>query len=73
MTRLGVFLAKRSINKSDVSRKTGISKARLSQLTLNAAAHLRVDELYMIALAIKVDPAEMLMDVCQDLKLIGEH
>jgi len=69
MTRLGVFLAKRSINKSDVSRKTGISKARLSQLTLNESAHLRVDELYMIALAIKVDPAEMLMDVCQDLQL----
>jgi len=72
MTRLGVFLAKRSINKSDVSRKTGISKARLSQLTLNGTAHLRVEELYMIALAIKVDPAEMLMDVCQDITLGAE-
>lgn len=72
MTRLGVFLAKRSINKSEVSRKTGISKARLSQLTLNHAAHLRVDELYLIALAIKVDPAEMLKDVCMDLQIREE-
>ena len=72
MTILGVFLAKRSINKSEVSRKTGISKARLSQLTLNSSTHLRVDELYMIALAIKVDPAEMFLEVCGGLELQGE-
>lgn len=72
MTRLGIFLAKRSINKSEVSRKTGISKARLSQLTLNHTAHLRVDELYLIALAIKVDPAEILMDICTDLQIAEE-
>ena len=35
MTTLGRFFAKRSINGSDVSRKTGISKIRLSELANN--------------------------------------
>lgn len=58
MTPLGTYFAKRSINKSEVSRKTGISKVRLSELTLNENTHLRAKELYLIALAIHVDPAE---------------
>lgn len=69
MTRLGEFLAKRSVNKSDVARKTGLSKARMSQLTLNNAAKLRADELYLIALAIDVDPCELLKVVCKEVKL----
>ena len=56
-------MAKRSINKSEVSRKTGISKVRLSELTLNENTHLRAKELYLIALAIHVDPAEMFMEI----------
>jgi putative transcriptional regulator len=63
MTTLGTYLAKRSINKSDVSRKTGISKVRLSELTLNENTHLRAKELYLIALAIHVDPAEMFVEI----------
>ncbi len=35
MTELGEYLAKRSINKLEVSRKTVISKPRLSELKLN--------------------------------------
>lgn len=69
MTRLGEFLAKRSVNKSDVARKTGLSKARMSQLTLNDSAKLRADELYLIALAIDVDPCELLKVVCKEVKL----
>lgn len=71
MTRLGEFLAKRSVNKSDVARKTGLSKARMSQLTLNDSAKLRADELYLIALAIDVEPCELLKVVCKDVKLMG--
>ena len=63
MTALGTYLAKRSINKSDVSRKTGISKVRLSELTLNESTHLRAKELYLIALAIHVDPSEMFIEI----------
>ena len=69
MTELGLYLAKRSINKAEVSRKTGLSTYRLSQLSINPKSHLRVDELYLIALAIDVNPSEMFMFLCRSLKL----
>jgi DNA-binding Xre family transcriptional regulator len=69
MTALGLYLAKRSVNKSDVARKTGISKVRLSELTLNPRTHLRATELQLIALAIQVDPCELLNAVCGELSL----
>ena len=52
MTALGVYLSKKSVNRSDVARKTGISKTRLSELANNSKTQLRVDELYIIAKAI---------------------
>lgn len=69
MTVLGEYLAKKSINKSEISRKTGISKPRLSELTLNETTHLRAKELYLIALAIDVDPCEILKEVYGEVKL----
>lgn len=68
MTRLGEYFAKKSVNKSDISRKTGISKPRLSELTLKESARLRVDELYLIALAIEANPCELLEFICKDIK-----
>ncbi|MBA6152410.1 helix-turn-helix domain-containing protein [Gelidibacter maritimus] len=69
MTNLGLYFAKKSINRSDVSRKTGISKTRLSELSNNRKTQLRVSELYLISLAIDEDPCELLIEVCKDLKL----
>ena len=69
MTRLGEFLIKKSVNKSEVSRRTGISRARVSELTLNETTKLRADELYLIALAIDIPPCELLNFICGDLKL----
>lgn len=69
MTRLGEYLLKKSVNKSEISRKTGISKARLNELTLNLSTKLRADELYLIALAISVNPSEILTEVCGHLTL----
>jgi len=69
MTALGMYLAKKSINRSEVSRKTGLSKTRLSELSNNTKTLLRADELYLIALAIDVDPCELLKFVCKDVKL----
>lgn len=69
MTELGLYLAKKSINKAEVARKTGMSKSRLSQLSSNATTKLRADELYLIALAIDVDPGDLLKEVYKDLKL----
>lgn len=69
LTRLGLFLAKKSVNKADVARKTGISTYRLSQLSINLKSQLRVDEMYLIALALEIDPSEILAFVCKDLSL----
>jgi putative transcriptional regulator len=69
LTNLGLYLAKKSVNKADVARKTGLSAYRLSQLSINPKSQLRVDELYLIALAIEADPAEVLKVVCQDISL----
>lgn len=69
MTELGAFLSRKSVNRSDVSRKTGISKTRLSELSNNENTKLRVDELYLIALAIDVNPCEVMNEICKDLKL----
>lgn len=69
MTKLGLYLAKKSVNKAEVSRRTDISTTRLSELTLNSSAKLRANELYLIALAIDVDPFEVLNEVCGHLTL----
>jgi len=69
MTELGLYLSKKSINKAEVSRKTGISASRLSELTLKEGSHLRAKELYLIALAIDVDPCELLKVIHKDTKL----
>ncbi len=72
MTELGLYFAKKSINRSDVSRKTGISKTRLSELANNPATQLRVRELYLIALAVDEDPGLLFKRVCKDIGLPNE-
>lgn len=69
MTKLGDYLAQKSVNKSEVARKTGLSSARISELCINPKTKLRADELYLIALAIDADPSELLYYVCNDLRL----
>lgn len=69
MTEFGEYLSKKSISKAEVSRKTGISKPRLSELTLKPSSHLRAKELYLIALAIDVDPCEVLKEIYGDVTL----
>ena len=72
MTSLGLYLTKKSINRALVSRRTGISQARLSQLSSNESTKLRADELYLIALAIDVAPGEMFEEIFNELRLPGE-
>jgi len=69
MTELRLYLTKKSVNKADVSRKTGISPSRLSQLSKNDRTKLSVEELYLIALAIDVKPNEIIENICINLKL----
>ncbi|MCG8319896.1 MAG: helix-turn-helix transcriptional regulator [Cytophagales bacterium] len=73
MTELGLYLSRKSVNRSDVARKTGISKTRLSELSNNENTKLRVDELYLIALAIDVDPCEVMRYICKNLSLVKEN
>jgi hypothetical protein len=69
MTKLGHYLSGKSVNKAIVARKTGLSKQRMGELTLNEDAKLRAREVYLIALAIEVDPCELFEYVCEGLKL----
>lgn len=72
MTSLGLYLTKKSVNRAMVSRRTGVSQARLSQLSSNESTKLRADELYLIALAIDIDPCEVFKEIYKDLKLENE-
>lgn len=63
MTGLGQYLSRKAINKAEVARKTGISKSRLSQLSVNETTKLTVEELWKIAKAIEVDACEILKEV----------
>ena len=56
LTEFGLFLAQKSVNKSQVSAKTGISKTRMTRLTTQTNSHLRASELFLVALAIETDP-----------------
>jgi DNA-binding Xre family transcriptional regulator len=67
MTKLGLYLAQKSVNKSEVARKAGLTKARMNELTLNERSHLRAEELYLIALAIDVKPGDLLEVLYGDL------
>ena len=69
MTKLGKYLEKKSVNKAEISRRSGISKARISELTHNLSTKLRAEELYLIALSINVDPCEILKEVCGHLRI----
>ena len=69
MTKFGLYLARKSVNRSEIARKTGLSNPRLSELTINPKAKLRADELYLIAKAIDVDPRDMLDFIYEDLTL----
>ena len=72
MTKLGEYLDKKAVNKAQISRRTGLSKQRVSELSTNVTSKLRADELYLIALSIEVNPCDLLDFVCGDLKLKKE-
>ena len=69
MTKIGKFLNKKSVNKAEIARRSGISTSRLSELSLNESTRFTVEELYLIALAIDTNPSIVLEKVCENLKL----
>jgi len=69
LTKLGEYLNGKSVNKAIVARKTGLSKQRMGELTLNENSKLRAEEVYLIALAIGVPPGELFEYVCAGITL----
>lgn len=69
MTELGLFLAKRSVNKAEISRRTGISKSRITQLSNNVTTKLTVEELVKIALAIDIPACDLLNEISKNITL----
>ena len=72
MTDLGLYLTKRSVNKAEISRRSGISKQRISELTLNETSKVTALELYKIALSINVPPGDLLNELYKDITLPKE-
>ena len=72
MTKLGEYLAKRSVSKATLAKKTGITKQRLNDLTLKDNARPMGFELYLIALAIEAEVVEMNKFLYGHLKLKDE-
>lgn len=69
LNALGEYLERRSVNKAEVCRKTGIHPTRMTWLCYESIIYLRASELQLIAKAIKVDPGEMLNDLLGHLEL----
>ena len=71
MTRLGAFLQKKSVKQAEIAKKTGISKSRISLLCNDSKTKLTCKELYLIALAIDIDPKDAFESIYHGLELLN--
>jgi len=69
LTKLGKYLILKSANRAEIFRKTSIKESRLSLLSNDPSTKLTVEELYLIALAIDVDPGDFIKVICVDVSL----
>lgn len=69
MTKLGEIFKEKLINKSAISRITGISSARLSELSRNENTVMKAKELYLIALALEIPVEEIAEKIYGHLEL----
>ncbi|SFA57793.1 Cro/C1-type HTH DNA-binding domain-containing protein [Pedobacter suwonensis] len=69
LTELGKYLILKSANKAEIYRKTGITESRLSLLSNDASTKLSGEELYLIALALDVEPGDMAKTIYKGVKL----
>ncbi|MFD2557190.1 helix-turn-helix domain-containing protein [Sphingobacterium tabacisoli] len=72
LNALGEYLEKRSVNKAQVSRRTGIHQTRMTWLCYESIHYLRSSELELIAKAINENGYEMHKDLFDDLELKEE-
>jgi len=69
VTRLGLYLTKKAINKVYSFKNNRHKHLSIKSMSINPKTHLRIQELYLIALAIEVNPSELLDFVCNSVKL----
>jgi len=69
MTEFGLFIASRSVSKARLARRTGLSPTRIRDLSFKDSARPMGFELYLVALAIEVEPAELLRKLYGELKI----
>lgn len=72
ITRLGLYLSRKPLSQAKLSRRTGISKDRLSKLHIEVKSRPTVEEIYLIALALEISYSEIIDFLCEGLKLKPE-
>ena len=73
LTRLGLYLSKKPLSQAKLSRRTGISKDRISKLHVDIKSKPSIEEIYLIALALEVQYSEIVEFLCDGLKLRPEE
>lgn len=71
MTTLGLYFAKKLINRAELARKTGITENRMYNLVENEKSEIRGKEVHLIALALDVQPNELHEVLFKDVELPG--
>jgi len=69
MTTLGLYFAKKLINRAELARKTGITQNRMYNLVENKTTEIRGKEIHLIAMALEIQPNELHELLFGDLKL----
>jgi DNA-binding Xre family transcriptional regulator len=69
MTTLGLYCAKKLINRAELARKTGITENGMYNLVENETTEIRGKELHLIAMALDIKPNELHETLFGDLKL----
>lgn len=72
LNAFGEYLEKRSVNKAQVCKRTGIHPTRMTWLCYAPVLYIRSSELQLIALAINEDACKMQKELFGDLELKEE-
>jgi putative transcriptional regulator len=62
-TKFGLFLEKRVISKSKLAERSGLTRQRISELSIRENSKIRLDEACAIAKALAIDMNEL----CREL------
>ena len=69
LTKLGIIFANKSVNQASISRRTGISKQRLTALATQSTDRILAIEICLIALAIDDEPGDLLDHLCNHVQI----